>query len=94
MFRIPSMFKTPRHKQFEFKTRYYDADKEAFEERVRKSKIEAGYDTSVTESARMRVHKHFENRRNAKPVYSSRQSNLRIILITGLLGALIYWILK
>ncbi|MFV0290666.1 MAG: hypothetical protein ACK5IJ_07180 [Mangrovibacterium sp.] len=39
---IGKMFSTPRPKRFSITTRFYDADKEDFKARERKSKLEAG----------------------------------------------------
>ncbi len=38
---IGGFFKLPKHKQFDFKPRYYNADKEEFDERVRQSEIDS-----------------------------------------------------
>ena len=44
---LPSLFKLPPHKMFNFKTRYYNADKEEFEDRVERAKRDAGVTSAV-----------------------------------------------
>ncbi len=46
---IPSLFKLPSTKTFDLKTRYYDADKEEFEQRVERAKRDAGISGAVNE---------------------------------------------
>ncbi len=46
---IPSLFKLPSNKVFNFKTRYYDSDKEELEERVERAKRNAGITGAVND---------------------------------------------
>lgn len=66
------------------RTRYYDADKEAFQARVNQSK-NAGTDVS----ARMKLH--FRERRRRKASVS-RQSSIRIIVIAATLMLIAWYI--
>ena len=44
---LPSLFKLPPNKVFTIKTRYYDAEKEELEQRVERSKRDAGITSAV-----------------------------------------------
>lgn len=65
------------------RTRYYDADKEAFEARVNQSK------KTNDVSARMKMQ--FRERRRNKSV-ASQQSSLRIIVIAAVLMIMAWYI--
>jgi hypothetical protein len=94
MLRMPSLFKVPKHRRFEFKTRYYNAEKEAFEERVRAATENAvGFESNEPErKARM---KHlFEIKRGKRQVAGERMRMIRLFSIVALLGVLFYLLLK
>ncbi|MCX6234207.1 MAG: hypothetical protein NT175_05700 [Bacteroidetes bacterium] len=80
-------FKTPKPKQFEFKTRYYDAEKDEMEQRKRKmmaggmSNREAG----MRDEIRRRWHN--EGRRSKK-----RSDMQRLVIFLVILAVLIYFI--
>jgi hypothetical protein len=92
--KLLSMFKTPQYRSFSFKPRYYDAEKEAFEQRVLSIEHELGGVDSDAEASKARIRKHFSNKRNAKTVYSSRKSNVRILIIIAILSAITFLLLK
>jgi hypothetical protein len=79
---------------FNFRPRYYDADKEAFEERIRRIESELGADKSDIEATKLRIRQKFQNRRSDSGSASNKASNIRVLVILGILGALAYWILK
>ncbi len=80
---IASLFKTRKPKRFELRTRYYDAEKEAFQERVNQSKN--ANDVSV----RMKLQ---FNERRRKKSNASRQSSIRIIVIAATLMIIAWYI--
>ena len=53
------IFRTPKPKQFTYRPRYYDEDKERLEQR----KAELGYDSTVShsESVRLRMHRRWKH---------------------------------
>ncbi|RLD70438.1 MAG: hypothetical protein DRJ10_20365 [Bacteroidetes bacterium] len=46
---IPSLFKLPANKNFDLKTRYYDAEKEELEQRVERAKRDAGLTGAIND---------------------------------------------
>jgi hypothetical protein len=94
MLKLPSIFKTQKHRSFNFRPRYYDADKEAFEERIRRIESELDTDKSDVEATKLRIRQKFQNRRSGSGTGSNKASNIRVLVILGILGALAYWILK
>lgn len=94
MIKLPSIMKTPQHRRFSIKTRYYDAEKEAFNERIERARQEAGSDLTEVDALRNRMRAQFRKKRDRKAFPGAGQSNLRIILIIAILGALSYLILK
>lgn len=94
MIKLPSIIKTPEHRTFSFKTRYYNAEKEAFDERVRKAMAEAGGGNKDVEEIKSRIHDQFANKRKKNRTKPSSSQNIRIVVIITILSALFYWILK
>ena len=94
MIKLPSIIKTPKHRTFSFKTRYYNAEKEAFDERVRKAMAEAGSGSKDVEEIKSRIHDQFANKRKNSKTKPSSSQNLRIVIIIAILSALFYWILR
>jgi hypothetical protein len=92
--KLLSMFKTPQYRSFSFKPRYYDAEKEAFEQRMVSIAQEHGGVNSDAEASKARLKKYFSNKRSAKSVYSSRKSNVRILIIIAILSAITFLLLK
>ncbi|OQY05035.1 MAG: hypothetical protein B6I20_01935 [Bacteroidetes bacterium 4572_117] len=94
---LPSLFKLPSNKIFNFKTRYYDADKEDLEERVERAKRDAGI-TNATNNDGVYVPnikgrmKHYMNR---KPIMvkERQKSNFRVFAIAAALALFAYYIL-
>lgn len=94
MMKLPSILKTPKHRSFEFKPRYYNAEKEAFDERIRIAMTQAGHVDQEAEAVKARIRAKYQDRRKIKKGGSSMQQNLRILLIIALLSATFLWILK
>jgi len=83
---IGGFFKSQKPKRFTFSTRYYDADKEAFEKRVRNAKWEAENPEAANS---------FTDRWREKSKLGDKQrSNKRIFIIAGLLFLVAYLYLK
>ena len=80
--KLPSFFKTSRHRQFDFKTRYYDAQKEDLDNRVKSA--ESGKTT-------LRFSKDWQQSKRSK---ENSTSNKRIILIVIILVLLSFALLK
>jgi hypothetical protein len=95
MLKLPSFFKTPSHRRFELKTRYYDSEKESFNERVNQARMQgSGVLLSEIDSLKSRVKNKYEEHRNRRVSQHSTVRRFRIITIVAVLTALTYWILK
>lgn len=88
---IPSFFKQNRPREFNFVTRYYDADKEAHEERVRRIKREMGikdegdnYKPSITKGS---MSSNFKQRDSKV----QRNTTIRLIVIVLILLLISYF---
>ena len=92
--KLPSMLKTPQHRRFELKSRYYDADAEARLERMQKLKEEVASENNPGKVLPSRIRDGFRKHRQLKGQATHRQSNFRIFIIAGLLAAITYLILK
>lgn len=80
--KLPSFFKTSRHRQFDFKTRYYDAQKEDLDNRVKSA--ESGKIT-------LRFSNDWKHSKRSK---ENITSNKRVILIVIILVLLSFALLK
>ena len=80
--KLPGFFKTAKHRRFDFKTRYYDEQKEKFEERVKNA--ESG-------RSNLRFSNHWGP---AKRVSANKTANRMVFIIFIALCALSYLILK
>ena len=80
--KLPSFFKILRHRQFDLKTRFYDAQKEDFERRVK---------NTIDNKANLRFSKHWQHAKRSKETISS---NKRIVLIVIILLLISFVILK
>ena len=80
--RLPSFFKTAKHRRFDFKTRYYDEQKENLDERVKNAK-------------KGRSNIRFNNQWGpAKRVSANKTAKRMVFIIFIALCALSYLILK
>ena len=80
--KLPSFFKTSRHRQFSFKTRYYNAQKEDLDNRVKSA--ESG-------KSNLRFSKDWQQSKRSK---EAAVSNKRIILIVIILLLISFALLK
>ncbi|MBN1252170.1 MAG: hypothetical protein JXR51_03135 [Bacteroidales bacterium] len=94
---LPSLFKIPGHKKFEFKARYYDADKEELELRIEKAKREVGASKAVDENGKYVQNIKGQMKRYIdKPIRSvrskaKRNSNYRLLIILVILSMIAYF---
>lgn len=89
-----TFFKLRQAKRFDFKPRYYDAEKEAFEARVARIKRdldrEKSSDASNMDDLRERMRSEWKTRGPQTRAYNG---NLRIMIIAGLLFIAFYLLL-
>ena len=83
-----SLFKQRKPKQFGFKTVYYNAEKEAREQRIKEITSE-----TLTQNGEFRKLLREKWRKNYV-VLANKKSNIRIIIIAVLLTLICYWILR
>lgn len=88
---ISSFFKSPKSKSFKFTPRYYDADKEAFEERKAMIAAELKEGSEIRSIRGTSLREKWEA--NKKTSNFSRKSNIRLVVIFTLLCAICYYIL-
>lgn len=90
--KIPSLFKTPRHKTFEFKPRYYNEAKERINERREHLKKEGiANDDEKLGLIKYRINQKFQQQHYQRDI---KQSNSRIILVIGIILLMLYYIFK
>ena len=80
--KFTSFFKTSRHRQFDFKTRYYDAQKEDLDKRVK---------SALSGKTNLRFTKDWQQSKRSK---ENSTSNKRIILIIIILVLISFALLK
>lgn len=83
--KLPSFFKTPKHKQFEMPTRYYNE---------RKERIQKAIDKANKNQSGEFEKGHFSSSWKKKSTMSTGSSSLRVIIIIVILCLIAYWILK
>ena len=89
---IPRFIKLPGHKRFEYTPRYWDPEKEEFEERVRQIKQEIGIDVPRDPNKTTIKRGSFRQVRQKTKVRASRNSNLRLVIILAALFLIAYLI--
>jgi len=91
--KLPSFIKLPRHKKFEYKPLYYDARKEALQERIKKIKREMEEEKNIDPKDRIKreIERKWQ-RNNYKQQVNF--SNIRIFVIFSFLVGLMYYLLK
>ncbi|MBT3207699.1 MAG: hypothetical protein HN704_14155 [Bacteroidetes bacterium] len=91
---VPRLFRLPGYKKFSFFPRYYDAQKEELQDRVRNIKNELEKNDKKTDErapiikGQMREYFHRANTAKIK-----RQSNIRLIVIIAVLFIVLYYLL-
>ena len=86
-----SLFRQRGPKGFDLATRYYDAQKEEREERLKKLKREADADTLRAEDRRLFSER---MRHSWRRQSSDRAHILRLVIIMGMVIAILYFIIK
>ena len=90
--KIPSLFKTPRHKNFEFKPRYYNEAQERINERREQLKKEGfSSDDEKIGLIKYRINQKFQRQQYKK---SKKQANSRIFIVIALILLVLYYIFK
>jgi hypothetical protein len=89
---LPTFIKLPGHKRFEYTPRYWDPEKEEFEERVRQIKQEIGVEVSRDPNRTTIKRGSFRQVRQQTKVRASRNSNLRLVVILAVLFIITYLI--
>jgi hypothetical protein len=89
---IPRFIKLPGHKRFEYTPRYWDPEKEEFEERVRQIKQEIGIDVPRDPNKTTIKRGSFRQVRQQTKIRASRNSNLRLVIILAALLVIAYLI--
>lgn len=93
-----NFFHTPKPKQFNFRPRFYDPEKEEFEQREQRIKEELGIATEKTfdgKSYRERIRGSFRHQggSNSKTSYEARRSqNTRLIIMIVVLALIFYFV--
>ncbi len=93
--RLPSLFKQRGPKQFNYRPWFYDADKEERERRnrlIRSEKKGVGSDSEHRMDFRSSLHDKW--RESHSGARQRSRSNLRLIVIIGLLFLIAYYLLK
>ncbi|MBD81261.1 MAG: hypothetical protein CL840_20255 [Crocinitomicaceae bacterium] len=97
-FRTPSFIKLPRNKRFNFKPRYYDAQKEELENRIaiikaemkeeESAKLRSDYDSELT---RYKMAQQWKMGSTRKTQFN--RSNMRVAFIAAILFLFFYYYL-
>ena len=83
-----SFFKKPKHRNFKYVPRYWDEDKEDLNRRIKQAQSKEDIDI-----VKSRISKTFKGKHNPKMGFRStqvRRSNMRLVLIIGILIVLTY----
>jgi len=84
---------TPKNKQFSFKPRYYNEEKEELQKRIQKIKREMGVEDEDTQKP---YSPHIKGQMRGyfrKNVEQKRKSTIRLIIILLILFAMVYFLL-
>lgn len=85
--------KLPKNRRFTYHPRYWDPDKEALQERLKKYSDESG-DPDAVELSKSRIASNFKARRGGGHMKSGKTGNFRLVLILICLIALTYFFLN
>jgi len=90
---LPRFIKVPGHKEFNYTPRYWDPEKEVRDERIRQIKKEMGVDDIPSDPNRTTIRRgSFRTAGRKAKVKASRSSNIRLLVILGILLLLAYLI--
>ncbi len=89
-----SLFKLPnRHKRFDYVPRYYDADKEALQRKINQANREAGEEANSNYAREIEFRSQLQSKwGNSDYKAASMRSNIRLIVILGLLLIAFYYV--
>jgi hypothetical protein len=85
-----SLLQTNKPKQFEYKPRYYDPEKEAMEQRRKMM----GFSDQQTHSEQLRVRMQHEWNRRKERQKRQRNNTIKLLIFIALVVVLLMWILK
>lgn len=86
-----SFIKLPKYRQFEYKPRYWDPEKEEREARIREIKRDMGYEMP-SDPTRTTIRRGSFRQRQKQKVKASRASNIRLLVILAVLFIIAYLI--
>lgn len=86
-------FHTPKNKEFKFKPRYYDEQKEELDKRVEQIKKEMGISDDETKPYVSKIKRGEMRGYLKKNVERKRRSTLRLVIILLALLAIVYFLL-
>jgi len=90
-FRI-SFFRTPQHRVFNYKPRYWNPEKEAFEERIRQSREKVAAEKRNEDKPYIpggSIRGSFQRRHEVERRYPARQKIIRAIIVVSLIVIII-----
>jgi Flp pilus assembly protein TadB len=87
---IPRFFKLKEPNRFNYSPLYWDPEKEAREERVRRIKAELGQEVSFSKRSSAITRGSFRQHRPANNRKAGRESNIRLVIIAAVLFLLAY----
>ena len=85
---MPSFFRTPNHRVFDIKPRYYDPIKERHGKEENKEKASQ----DPTEQAKARIRHHFGSKKKNLDMAGSKQTLFRVSLIAVFISLMIFWL--
>lgn len=87
---IPRFFKLKEPNRFNYRPLYWDPEKEAREDRIRRIKAELGQEVSFSKSSSTITRGSFRQYSSGKNRKAGRESNLRLVIIATVLFLLAY----
>ncbi len=85
---MPSLFRTPSHRVYDLKPRYYNSTKELLStERNKEDRP-----NTEAEKAKSRIKQHFGSRKKNLNMADARQTLLRVSIIAAFLILMIFWL--
>ena len=97
--KLPSLFRTPSHQRFVYKTRYWNENKEALENQIRAAEARRDGDLEAIKANVSKTFKRGGGGRNymVERTYraqQTRRSNIRLVIIIGILLVATYLLLR
>ena len=92
--RLPSLFKTPKAKQFEFKPRYYNEMKERLAEQERRVLKEIEFQKKLDDDPELKLREKMRKKWGTESrEEANKKANKRVLIIATFLGAIAYYFL-